>query len=83
MSWKTQIQLIDLGSDQKLEATCNDCGFSHYPNIHALITRQGMDMYYLDEVERNLTCLNRGCYGSMRIALVSESDTEGFVGGLA
>lgn len=83
MSWKTEIQLIDLGSDQKLEATCTICGHSHYPNIHGLATKQGMAYDYLDEVERNLTCQNRGCPGSVRIALTSQGDTEGFVGGLA
>lgn len=83
MNWKTEIQLIDLGSDQKLEATCTKCGFFHYPNVHALVTKQGMDMHYLDEVERELICLVRGCRGEMRIAIVSQGDTEGFIGGLA
>lgn len=83
MNWKTELQLIDLGIEQKLEATCKKCGFSHYPNVHALVTKQGMDMYYLDEVERNLTCLNRRCYGEVRISLVSQGDTEGFIADLA
>jgi len=37
----------------------------------------------MDEVERTLTCHNRGCDGDVRISLSSEEETEGFVGGLA
>lgn len=48
-----------------------------------MVAKQGMEMFYLDEVERNLFCLNQGCRGSMRIALVTSGDTEGFIGGLA
>lgn len=83
MTWKTEIQLVDLGSDQRLEATCETCGHSHYENIHALATKQGMAYDYLDEVERNLVCRNPGCGGRVRIALSHSGDTEGFVAGLA
>jgi len=38
---------------------------------------------YIDEVERLLTCKNRGCDGAVRIALSHQGETEGFVGGLA
>lgn len=82
MSWKTEIQLIDLGSDQKLEATCTVCGHFHYPNVFMLAKKQGMAHDYLDEVERNLFCPSRGCGGNMRIALVRRRDAEGFIGGL-
>ena len=81
MNWKTEIQLIDLGNEQKLEVTCTACGHSRYENIHGLATKLGMAYDYLDEVERNLACYS--CRGSVRIALSSSSDTEGFVGGLA
>jgi len=83
MTWKTEIQLIDLGPDQKLEATCTVCSHSYYPNVHALIAKQGMDMFYIDEVERNLVCQNPGCSGAIRLSLSHAGDTEGFVAGLA
>lgn len=83
MNWKTDLQLIDLGNDEKLEVTCSVCGHSRYENIHGLATKQGMAFDYLDEVERNLICNNRGCPGPVRIALSSQCDTEGFIGGLA
>lgn len=83
MSWKREIQLIDLDKTQRLEATCQKCGHSRYPNIHELATKQGLAYEYLDEVERNLICVNRGCDGRIRLALTHQGDTEGFVAGLA
>lgn len=82
MSWKTNIQLIDL-DNQKLEVTCKQCGHSRYENPYLLIKKYGLDFSYMDEVERTLICNNRGCFGDVRIALSAEEETEGFVGGLA
>lgn len=83
MTWKTELQLIDLDPQQKIEVTCKSCGHSHYETPLLLITKYGLDFHYLDEVERRLTCHNRGCRGAVRIALTHAGDTEGFVGGLA
>lgn len=83
MSWRTEIQLVDLDKTQKLEATCQSCGHSRFPNIYEIATRQGMAYDYLDEVERKLMCVNRGCPGRVRIALNHADDTEGFVAGRA
>lgn len=83
MNWKTEIQLIDLGNDQKLEVTCKTCGHSRYESIYLLATKMGMSFDYLDEVERNLPCNKSGCQGPVRIALSTKGETEGFVGGLA
>jgi len=82
MNWKTNIQLIDL-DNQKIEVTCKTCGHSRYENPYLLIKKYGLDFSYMDEVERTLTCHNRGCHGEVRIALSTEEETEGFVGGLA
>ena len=82
MTWKTNVQLIDL-DNQKIEVTCKSCGHSRYENPYLLIKKYGLDFAYMDEVERTLTCHNRGCYGEVRIALTAEEETEGFVGGLA
>jgi len=83
MSWKTNIQLIDLDVSQRLEVTCKSCGHSRYESPHELTARQGLGHMYIDEVERLLTCKNRGCDGAVRIALSHQGETEGFVGGLA
>ncbi len=82
MSWKTELQLIDL-DNQKIEVTCKTCGHSRYENPYLLIKKYGLDFSYIDEVERILACNNRGCKGPVRIALSAEEETEGFVGGLA
>ena len=83
MSWKTEIQLMDLGEGERLEVTCKTCGHSHYEFPAILIARRGLSYEYLDEVERLLTCGKRGCNGSVRISRSRPDETEGFVGGLA
>ena len=83
MNWQTEIQLIDLDQNQRIEVTCKSCGHSRYEIPYLLIKKYGMDFCYLDEVERFLTCHNRGCNGNVRIALSMQDETEGFVGGLA
>jgi hypothetical protein len=82
MNWKTEIQLIDI-ADQKIEVTCKSCGHSRYENPYLLIKKYGLDFSYMDEVERMLVCNNRTCNGDVRIALLAEEETEGFVRGLA
>ena len=79
MNWKTEIQLIDLGNEQKLEVTCTACGHSRYENIHGLATKLGMAYDYLDEVERNLACYS--CRGSVRIALHRHQIPKGLLVG--
>jgi len=83
VSWKTELQIIDLDRNQKIEVTCRKCGHSHYENPYLLIKKYGLDFQYLDEVERLLHCHERGCRGDVRIALSASGETEGFVGGLA
>lgn len=81
MSWKTKIQLLDLGRCERIEITCKSCGYSHYAfNNSALLIR--MRQLYLDEYEASLKCRQRGCMGKVRIALSTETETEGFQGGL-
>lgn len=83
MSWKTEIQLIDLDSQERLEVSCKVCNCSRYENVYLLSSKMDMAFDYLDEVERKLSCNSRGCSGEVRIARASQGDTEGFVGGLA
>jgi hypothetical protein len=42
-----------------------------------------VEQLYLDEVARSLTCASRTCHGPVRIALIYDGKTEGFVGGMA
>ena len=45
--------------------------------------RPEFEQAYLDEVERGLKCASRTCHGPVRIALIHDGKTEGFVGGMA
>jgi len=83
VSWKTNLQLIDLDKSQFIEVTCHKCGHSIYEHPLDLLQRHDLKYAYLDEVEASLTCKQRGCHGAVRIALSSDSETEGFMGGLA
>jgi hypothetical protein len=49
----------------------------------ALLAQPELQFIYMDELERMVVCRARHCGGTVRIALVHEGDTEGFVGGLA
>ena len=80
MTWKDEIQLRDLDGDQSIEVTCRRCGQTYYEPVSALL---GLgEMSYLDEVEKRLVCVRRGCRGQVRIALDGGAATDGFVGGL-
>ncbi len=83
MSWKNELQLMDIPQTQRLEVTCTICGHSRYENAYQLAKQYCLSFEYLDEVERLLICHNRTCRGTVRIALTSSEDTEGFVGGMA
>lgn len=83
MNWKRELQLRDIDPDQHLEATCKRCGHTHYVDTAALMRQPGMQFNYMDELERMTLCKARHCGGAIRLALVHDRDTEGFVGGLA
>lgn len=83
MNWKTNIQLIDLDETQKLEVTCTRCKSTRYLNLFLLCSRMDMAFNYIDEVERKTICEIRGCGGDVRLALITQGETEGFTGGLA
>jgi hypothetical protein len=84
VNWKAHLQVRDLPPDQRLEATCKDCGHIHTFTA-AEIMRQGQDRGFLhiDELEAETLCKARGCRGTVRLAKVRSGDTSGFVGGLA
>ncbi|MGB7204235.1 MAG: hypothetical protein WBD37_02040 [Anderseniella sp.] len=83
MSWLTDLQLRDLEPEQHIEVTCRKCGLTRYEKPYELLMAEAMQWAYLDEVQDSLRCKGRGCHGGVRIALSSEAETEGFVGGLA
>ena len=84
MSWKTSLHISDLDPEQRLEATCKECGHVHFITP-AQVLRQGIErgFLYVDELERETICKTRGCRGQVRLAMVRSGETSGFVGGLA
>ena len=83
MNWKTDLQLRDIAASQRIEATCKKCRHTHYVDAAALLAQPELQFIYMDELERMVMCRARHCGGTVRIALVHEGETEGFVGGLA
>lgn len=83
MNWKTEIQVRDLGLEDRLELICRKCGHLRYVTAKALQARKGASMLYLDEVEVRARCSQRGCDGRMRMAFPPSGETSGFVGGIA
>lgn len=83
MNWKTDLKLSDLGAATALEITCKRCELTRYETQAQLMAQYGFQHAYLDEVEYSLHCANRFCRGGVRIALIHDDKTEGFVGGMA
>lgn len=83
MNWKTDLKLSDLDDAAPVEVTCRRCGQTRTETAAALMRRPEFEQAYLDEVERALKCAGRSCQGPVRIALIHDGKTEGFVGGMA
>lgn len=84
MGWKDELRLSDLDPETALELTCKRCGHTHYENAHGIGEKHpGLCRVTLDEVERGLRCSCRFCRGPVRLSLIHDDKTEGFVGGMA
>lgn len=83
MSWLTDMSLTDLDESQLLEANCVRCLHTWLQSpTHLLIKVDHRDVY-LDEVATHLACPRPGCrHVGVRLALVRNDDTSGFVGGM-
>ena len=84
MSWKSELQLSDLEPETELEITCRRCRLTRYER-QAVIAQRKPELRHarLDEVERALHCAGRHCRGAVRLSLMHDDKTEGFVGGMA
>ena len=83
MNWKTELQLADFDPGTSFEITCKVCNLTRYEDQAHLIGRPGMAQAFLNEVEAALQCSNRFCRGPVRLSLIHDDKTEGFVGGMA
>jgi len=82
-SWKTQLQVLDLPVDTRIEVECKTCGYFRYEEAKALQRSRLTTQLYLDELESRLRCHKWGCGKPVRVAIPSSVETEGFQGGLA
>jgi len=83
VSWKDRLQVLDLDPNDRVELTCRRCGHLRYLTGLALLARKGALRLTLSEVEARARCRQRGCSGTMRLAMPNERNTVGFVGGIA
>jgi hypothetical protein len=83
VNWKSNIQILDLEADDRLELTCRKCGTFRWLTGAELHARKGKERLTLREVENRARCRQRGCGGTMRLAMPAPQDTAGFVGGIA
>ena len=83
MSWMRNIQVRDLDDKQRLEMTCRRCGNVQYLTRAMICVSAEREFLYLDEVETETICRQRGCNGGVRLSLAHGRTTSGFIGGLA
>jgi len=83
MSWKHNLQILDFGSDDRLEARCKKCGYTWYETLCVHFHKSHIRMLYVDEFEKRLRCKQWNCKGSICLSTTTQNETEGFQGGLA
>lgn len=84
MNWKKELKLSDLDPGTRLEIVCRRCGISRYESKEQLSEMPGMQRAYIDEIEKALRCNSRFCRCPLvRVSLIYDDKTEGFVGGMA
>ena len=81
MNWKTDLKVSDLEASAPVEIACRICGQTRTETAGALRLRPEFKQVYLDEMERELRCADRLCGGPVRIALLHDGKSQGFVGG--
>ena len=83
MTWQEDTSLRDLDENVVIEATCLRCGHVWLQSALQLLLKVDHRNVRMDEVARHLACLRPGCrYVGVRINLLNNDDTSGFVGGM-
>ena len=79
--WLDDIHLRDLDDTVVIEATCNKCGHTWRQEPRLLLLKVDHRDVTLDEVKRNLACV-RCSHVGVRLSVIRDEDTSGFVGGM-
>lgn len=83
MSWQEDMALRDLGEDTIVEATCMRCLHVWQQTPLQLLLKVVHRDVRLDEVAKHLACRRPGCrHVGVRLTLINNEDTSGFVGGM-
>ena len=83
MSWLTDTRLRDLDDSHVIEATCLKCFYTWRQNPVQLLLKVDHRDVRLEEVSKHLACVRSGCHHvGVRLALLRNEDTSGFVGGM-
>ena len=83
MGWREETTLRDLDDSVLIEATCIRCLHTWLQSPVELLLKVDHRDVHLDEVAKNLSCPLRSCRCvGVRIEVIRNEDTSGFVGGM-
>lgn len=83
MSWLEDTALRDLDDRVLIETVCVRCGYEKIYSVTEVLLRVDHRGVYLDEVAKNLICVRPQCrHAGVRLTLIRDTDTSGFVGGM-
>ena len=83
MTWLEDMSLRDLDDGVLIESTCLRCRHTWLQSPTQLLLKVDHRDVRLDEAARHLACPRPGCrHVGVRLALVHEEDSSGFVGGM-
>ena len=83
MNWQNDTTLRDLDDSVVLESTCMRCLHVWLQSPVQLLIKVDHRNVRLDEVAKHLACPRPGCrHVGVRLALIKNEDTSGFVGGM-
>ena len=83
MTWQEDTALRDLDDTTVIESTCIRCLHTWLQSPVQLQIKVDHKNVYLDEVAKHLACPRPGCrHVGVRLTLIKNQDTSGFVGGM-
>ena len=82
MSWKHELRLGDMNTDQRLELHCRRCSHTRLLDVCEIVTDRNRHLH-IDELENRLFCSECKGRGFARVSLVQVNRITAFVGGLA
>jgi len=83
VTWLEDMALRDLDESVIIEATCMRCLHTWLQSPLQLLIKVDHRDVRLDEVAKNLACPRQGCrHVGVRLTLIKNEETSGFVGGM-